>query len=261
MRGAASADETGAGRGTLPSRDGSDEQFERWLEDVTERADPLMAWLGVIFALLVGYELAVDLSPGAARALTVIGWLIWALFLLEFLAKLWLAPRRLRFLRRHWFQALGLLLPTLRFLRFLRLVRLGRALPAARVVSSSYRTAGTARRLVRSRLGYLGALTAVAVVAVAELGYVFERDHPGGGAFGSFGDALLWSASAVVAGQGDPIPESLGAHLVMLLAFCFGLVVVASLAGAVGAFFVEGRREQDSQGTASGEPELPPPPR
>ena len=30
---------------------------------------------------------------------------IWLVFLLEFAAKLWLAPRRLRFLRRHWFQA------------------------------------------------------------------------------------------------------------------------------------------------------------
>lgn len=252
-------DEPGAGRGVLPPRQGSDEQFELWLENATERADPVMTWLGVVFALLVGYELAVELSPAAARALTLAGWLIWSVFLIEFLAKLWLAPRRLRFLRRHWFQALGLVLPTLRFLRFLRLVRLGRALPAARVVTSSYRTVGTARRLIRSRLGYLGALTAVAVVAVAELGYLFEREHPGGGVFGSFGDALFWAAAAVVATQGDPIPRSPGAHLVMLFAFAFGLVVVASLAGAVGAFLVEEGRERE--GAAASEHQAPSPPR
>lgn len=202
-----------------------------------------MAWLGVVFALLVGYELAVDLGPSASRALTLAGWCIWAVFLLEFAAKLWLAPGRLRFLRRHWLQALGLVLPTLRFLRFLRLVRLGRALPAARVVSSSYRSLGTARRLARSRLGYLGALTSVVVVAIAELAYLFERDRPHGGAFESFGDALLWSASVVVAMQGDPVPASLGAHLAMLFGFAFGLVVVASLAGALGAFFMDAQRE------------------
>jgi hypothetical protein len=35
-------------------------------------------------------------------------------FLVEFLAKLWLAPRRPRFLRRHWLQAAALVVPTLR---------------------------------------------------------------------------------------------------------------------------------------------------
>ncbi len=69
-----------------------EEEFELWLEQVTERADPFMAWLGVVFAFLVGFELAVDVSPDTGRALTWAGWAIWAVFLLEFLAKLWLAP-------------------------------------------------------------------------------------------------------------------------------------------------------------------------
>ena len=108
-----------------------------------------MAWLGVVFALLVGYELAVDLTPSAARALQIAGWVIWAIFVTEFLGHLYVAPRRLRYVRRHWLQVLGLLVPTLRFLRFVRLLRSSRALPAARVVSSSYLVAGTARRLLR----------------------------------------------------------------------------------------------------------------
>ncbi|MEG7769306.1 hypothetical protein U2086_14790, partial [Listeria monocytogenes] len=83
---------------------------------------------------------------------------------------------RLRYLRRHWVRALAILIPTLRFLRFVRLLRLGRALPAARVVTSSYRVAGTARKLLSTRLAYLGALATVVAVAVAELAYLFERD-------------------------------------------------------------------------------------
>ncbi len=88
--------------------------------------------------------------------------------MLEFVANLWLAPRRLRFLRRHWLQAAAVVLPTLRLFRFLRLLRLGRALPAARVVG----------------------------------------------------------------------------RITMLTGFLFGLVVVAFLAGTVGAFLVEERRER-----------------
>ena len=226
-----------------PPRDCSEEEFEGWLRAATERADPFMAWLGVVFALLVGYDVAVDLSPGATRALTIVSWAIWLVFAAEFGAKLWLAPRRRRFLRRHWLQVVGLLVPWLRFLRFLRLLRAGRALPAARIVSSSYRSAGAARLLLQSRLGYLGAISVVVAVAVAELAYLFERSHADG-VFESFGDALLWSAAAVIALQADPTPASVGGRVAMLVAFACGLVIVASLAGTVGAYLVDDRRER-----------------
>ena len=222
--------------------DGEDELDER-VEAGLERLDPVMAWLGVLFALLVGYELAVELGPGAQRALTIAGWVIWALFLAEFLAQLYVAPDRGRFLRGHWFQVLALVIPTLRFLRFLRLLRLGRALPAARVVTSSYRVAGTARRLLRSRLAYLGATTAVVVIALAELAFLFERGA-GEGVFGSFGDAVLWSVAVVVAQQGDPVPATTGAHVAMLVGFAWGVLVFATIAGSLGAFFVDDRRER-----------------
>jgi voltage-gated potassium channel len=227
----------------IGGRERSEQERDAWLEELTERADPFMAWLGVVFALLVGFEIAVKVSPGTARALELAGWTIWAAFLLEFLARLWLAPRRGRYVRRHWFQLLALAVPTLRVLRFVRLLRLGRALPAARVVSSSYRSVGTARRLFRSRLGYLGATAVVVAVAVAELAFLFERSHEDG-VFSSFGDALLWSFAAVLALQGDPTPASVGARIVMLCGFVFGLVVVAALAGTVGAYLVEERRER-----------------
>ena len=221
----------------------AEDEFEERLERALERADPFMAWLGVLFALLVGYELAVDLGAGATRVLSIAGWVIWGLFVTEFAAHLYLAPQRLRYLRRHWIRALAILIPTLRFLRFLRLLRLGRALPAARVVTSSYRVAGTARKLLSTRLAYLGALATVVAVAVAELAFLFERDaaQP---AFRSFGDAVLWAFTAVVALQGDPTPTTTGARLAMLAGFAFGLAVVATLAGSIGAFLVDDRRER-----------------
>ncbi len=136
-----------------------------------------------------------ELGPLTRRVITAVGWAIWALFAAELAAGLWLAPSRGRFLRRHWLQLAGLLVPTLRVLRFVPLLRrLGRALPAARVLSTSYRTAGSARRLLR----YLVAVSGVVVIAVAELAFLFERSHPRG-VFPSFGDALLWSFATVVA--------------------------------------------------------------
>lgn len=233
-------------------RHDDESQFEAWLAEASERADPFMALLGLVFALLIGYELAVDLSPNASRWVQAAGWSLWAVFLVEFLVKFWLAPRRTRFLRRHWIQVLALAVPTLRVLRFLRLVRLGRAMPAARVLSSSYRTAGSARRLLGSRLGYVGGLGLVVTIAVAELGYLFERDRPDA-VFDSFGHAVLWSFSVVLAQQGDPVPNSGGAHIVMLVGFAVGLVIIASLAGTLGAFLVEQRGAARSEARPGGE--------
>ena len=219
------------------------DEFEGWLRSALERTDPFMAWLGVVFALLVGFELAVETSAATSRVLGIAGWAIWAVFLAEFLAQLYVAPARGRFLRTHWAQVLGLAVPTLRVLRFVRLLRLGRALPAARVVSSSYRAAGTARTLVRTRLSYLVAVTAVVVVAIAELAFLFERGRAEA-TFASFGDAVLWAAAVVVAQQGDPVPATAGGRIVMLAGFAWGVVVFASVAAALGAFFVDDRVER-----------------
>jgi len=212
-------------------------EFDVWVERALERADPFMAWLGALFALLVGFELAAAVGPTTARWLDVTGLAIWAIFGAEFAAQLWLAPERLRFLRHRWWQVLLLAVPVLRVFRFVRLLRLGRALPVSRVLSSSYRVAGSAKLILRSRLGYLAGLSGLLAVAAAELAYLFERDVEDG-AFASFGDALLWSFAAVIGMQADPVPKSVGARLTMVACFAVGLVLVASLAGVFGAFLL-----------------------
>ena len=81
------------------------------------------------------------------------------------------------------------------------------------------------------------------MIALAELVYVFERDVPQA-AFTSLGDAVLWAAAVVVAQQGDPVPASTVAHVAMLVGFAWGVVVFATVAGSLGAFFVDERRER-----------------
>ena len=227
----------------------TEHEFEDWLRRLSDRTDPFMAWLGVVFALLVGFQLVAQVRPPMGRALDVAGWLIWAVFVADFVVKLVVAPAKGRFLRRHWVQLIGLLLPTLRLFSFLRLLRLGRALPAARVLTTSYRSVGTARRLLRSRLGYLGGLASVLTIALAELIYLFE--HRPGGTMRTFTDALVWAASVVIGMQADPVPGSRPGQIVMLAGFAIGLILIATLAGSLGAFLLEGRTEQQSPTTAT----------
>lgn len=228
-------------RGTRPD----DATYERWLAKATERVDPLMAFLGIAFAMLVAFELSnPGLSSSWSRALTTAGLVIWGLFIVDFVARALLAPSRLRFVRRHWLAVLMLLVPTLRILRLGALLRLGRALPAARVLSSSYRATGVARSLLGSRTGYLAGLASISTLAIAQLTWLAER---GEGTFDTFGDALIWAATCVLGMQANPYPETTAGRLITLAAFAVGLVIIAALAGAVATFLLESRRERDAE--------------
>lgn len=201
-----------------------------------------MAFLGIVFTLLVAFEFAEPgLTGGWARGVSAALWVLWGVFVVDFAAKLVAAPSAKRFLRRHWLSVAMLLVPTLRLLRFTALLRIGRALPAARVVSTSYRATGVARQLVRSRTSFLGAVAAVVTLAVAELAWLAERGH---GTFDTFGDALLWSARTVLAAQSDPLPASALGQLLTLAGFAVALILVATLAGTIGAYLLEERNER-----------------
>lgn len=212
---------------------------ERLAALIEQRLDIPMAVLAVVWAALVAYELV---APAAQRdELMLAGNVIWGIFVVEFAAKLWVSRSPLRFLRRRWPSVLFLVLPALRVLRVVRALRVLRLLPAARVVGSSYRTIGTARTLLGGRLGFLGVTTVVVILSGAQLLYMAEGQASGGG---SLGDALWWSANLALSGTLVFEPASALARVLSLVLTGYALVIFASLAGALGAYFTEARAER-----------------
>ncbi len=214
---------------------------ERLAAVVERRLDVPMALLAVVWALLVAYELV---APASQREwLEVVGTVIWGLFVVEFVGKLWVSGNPLRFLRRRWPSVLFLVLPALRVLRLVRALRLVRVLPAARVVGSSYRAIGTARSLLGGRLALLAVSTLVVILSGAQLLYLAEG---GSGQAGrrSLGDALWWSANLALSGSPVFEPSSLLGRVVSIVLTAYAVGVFASLAGAVGAYFLESRAER-----------------
>ena len=207
---------------------------------VERRLDVPMAVLALAWAGLVAYELV---APSDQRQeLRVVGNLLWGIFVLEFLAKVVISGQPLRFLRRRWLSLLFLALPALRMLRVLPVLRSLRLLPAARVVGSSYRTIGTARTLLSGRLTFLAVTTAAVVLGGAQLLFLVEAGGRGGGH--RLGEALWWSANLVVSGSYVFDPATLPGRAVALVLSGYAVVVFASLAAALGAFFIEQREEQ-----------------
>lgn len=221
---------------------------ERLAAVLERRLDVPMAVLAIVWAGLVAYELV---APATIRdELGVAGNVIWGIFVLEFGVKLVVSGRPLRFLRRHWPSALFLVLPVLRLLRVMRAVRVLRVLPAARVVGSSYRAVGTARGLLGGRLAFLLAITAITMFGSAQLLYLLERGRTGG--VGGLGDALWWSANLVLTGNVVFEPVTLAGRVLALLLGAYAVGVFASVAAALGAFFIESRAERAASEDGAG---------
>lgn len=204
------------------------------------RLDPIMAVLAVAWAGFVTYELVAP--PDQRDELALISTIVWAVFVVEFVVKLVVAGQPLRFLRRRWPSVLFLALPALRMMRVFRAARLLRVLPTARVLGSSYRFVGTARGLLQGRLTFLAVLTAVVVLSGGQLFYLLERGA--GDRVESFGDALWWSANLATSSTLVFEPATLWGRLVSLALSTYAVVVVAAVAGTLGAFFVESRAER-----------------
>jgi voltage-gated potassium channel len=213
---------------------------ERAAALLEDRLDVPMAVLAVVWAGLVAYELV---APATYRQeLAVAGNVIWGIFALELAVKLVVSGHPVRFLRRHWPSVLFLLLPILRVLRMARALRAIRLLPAARVAGASYRAVGTARGLLAGRLQFLAAATVIVIFAGGQLLYVLERGREG--AVTSLGDALWFAANAAISGSIVAEPVTLAGRLLALLLTAYAVVVFASLAATLGAFFLEARQER-----------------
>lgn len=213
---------------------------ERRAATLERRLDVPMAVLAVVWALLVAYEL---IAPADQRnELAVVGNVIWGVFVVEFVAKLLVSGEPLRFLRRSWPSLLFLALPALRILRVVRAARVLRVLPAARVVGSSYRAIGTARSLLGNRLSLLAVVTGVVIFAGGQLMFVLER-----GTAGSLGEAMWWSANASLTGSLVFDPTTWPARALSLALSAYAVVVFASLAATLGAYFIDARVEQPPQ--------------
>jgi voltage-gated potassium channel len=198
-------------------------------EGLARRLDKPMGALGLVFVLIVlGQSLASE--PWLVTTLTVLGWLCWVVFVVEFVYRAVTARDHRRFWSRNWWQVLFLALPFLRFARALTLLRAARV---GGVVSAAVRGSRSAGRLLTGRIGWLAAVTGVVVLAGSQLLYVI-------GAYETYGVALYDTALATVVGEPLSADGQLARVMDVTLAV-YSVAVFATLAGAFGAYFLEGR--------------------
>jgi voltage-gated potassium channel len=214
-------------------------------EALARRLDTPMGALGVLFLFVVlGQNLTEN--PGLTRVLTVIGWVLWAVFVTELGLRAYVAKDQKRFWRRNWWQVLFLAVPFLRFARALTLVRFHRVTHVARVggvLTSAVRGSRSAGRLLTGRIGWLAVVTGVVVLASSQLLYLM-------GSYARYADALHAAALATVTGESFRLEDPFARALEVGLAV-YSVAVFATLAGALGAYFLERPKERDAAAAAA----------
>lgn len=197
---------------------------------IAERLDRPLATLGVG---ALGLWLAEPLTSSEAllNVIVEVAWVGIALaFLGEFIIRAIVAPETWPFLRRNWWE-LGLV--ALPFLRFLRVLRAGRATRGVASAAQSSRRAGAK---LKNRLTLLLAVTAVVACAGGRLLWEF------GGYQHSYLQALHDAAMSTVTGATLGSRYAFAQVLEIVLGI-YSAVIIATIAGALGAYFVQAKAE------------------
>nr|WP_111301649.1 ion transporter [Paracoccus saliphilus] len=234
--------------------DAAETEQERWhvLTQLEEWLERPMVLLSFVWLCLVIIEMIWTTSG----VFELLGTIIWVVFLLEFLLRFTLAPRKLRFLKRNPITIIALAAPAFRFLRALRLLRLTRGLRLVRIVGTANRGLRALRHSFDRRgLGYVLATTALVILlgAGGMLAFEPERDIEGG--FRSYADALWWTAMLVSTMGSEFWPATAEGRVLALLLAVYGLAVFGYITASFATFFI-GQEAAAPDGDVGGSREI-----
>lgn len=152
----------------------------------------------------------------------------WGLFVIDYLASLWLAPQRGKWFLLHLPDLAIVLLPMLRPLRLLRLVTL---------IVVLQRVAGNALRGKVVTYVVAGSTLLVYVAALAM--FDAERNAPNP-SITSFGDALWWAVVTITTvGYGDLVPTTVTGRFIAVGLMIGGITVLGMVTATFASWLVE----------------------
>ena len=170
---------------------------------------------------------------------SLIDWLIWAIFLVEYVFGITVVQSRKTHVRRNW---LGLVVVVFSFpllpdlLASIRLVRVARIVRLIRVLAVTGRGLHAMRSsLAGQSLIYVTALTTLLTISAAALMSVIEPETVSS----DFGSSLWWAAVTVTTvGYGDIAPVTPIGRALAVVLMLSGLGLLSTMAASISAYFV-----------------------
>jgi len=196
-----------------------------------EKASELpMLVLALLFIPLLIAETA---GWGSRVAIDTAYFMLSALFAVEYVVKLYLAPDRWRMVRTHVLDLLLIVLPFLRPLRAARVLRLLR-------VGAAAARAGVAVRRITARRGFRGFLAVVATVICLGGTLLWYLEQDVNESLATPIDGIWWAVvTATTVGYGDVFPVTPEGRAIGVAVMVLGIALLSVVTASVAAFFVE----------------------
>jgi voltage-gated potassium channel len=211
----------------LPRPPFTAEQWRSWTEwPVTGAA--------VVFLVAYSWSVIADLRGEAHEAAEWVMWSVWIVFVLDYVASLLTAERRMHWFVHHLPQFAVVALPALRPLRLLRLLSLWNVLQRA------------ATSWVRGRIsvyvaGCAGILVYIGALAELEA----ERGHPHAN-IEDFGTSVWWAFETITTvGYGDHFPVTLEGRAIAIGLMIAGIGVLGIVTATLASWLVERVQVED----------------
>jgi len=220
-------------------------ELDEWLET------PMLVLAFVWLALFV-WEMVWGLNP----LLEIAGYVIWALFILDFVLGFTLAPAKGAYLRSNWFKAIALLAPALRVFRVLSIFRVARVARIARVAGATrglrvvraVSALNRGMRAFRASVGrrgfrYVAGLTTLVTLVGAAGMFQFERDAPEG--LDTYGEALWWTAMVMTTLGSQYWPQTPEGRALCVVLALYAFAVFGYMTATLATFFIGRDAEND----------------
>jgi voltage-gated potassium channel len=214
---------------------------DRW----TSFTDFPLLIVAAVFVVAYAWDIIGNLHGEPDDIAQAIIWTTWAIFVVDYIVKLVLAPQRLKWFFRHF---LDFLLVALPFLRPLRLLRV------AMVWTSVHRVGG---RTLRGRLAAYTIGSALLLIFVASLAVLeAERGQPGSNIH-NFGQAVWWAFVTITGvGYGDFEPVTPEGRVVAVGLMIAGVALIGVIAATLATWLISTVQTQDVKEQAATRAEI-----
>lgn len=208
-----------------------------------------MIFLGFFWLVLI----VIDLVRGLPPALETTSYVIWGIFVIDFLVKFFLAPKKLRFIKSNILTAISLIIPAFRVFRLVRILRLLRGVRVVRLMSSLNRSMKSlGASMSRRGFGYVVILILIFTFGGAAGMYAIERNTIG---FENYGMALWWTAMRIITAGSDFWPATSEGRVLAFILSLFGYAIFGYVTATLATFFI-GRDAEESDAPVAGSKEL-----
>jgi len=206
--------------------------------------EPLLNLLSIFWIGLIIYEFIYGLN----NILEIIFYVLWAIFVIDFIVEIAIAPDKTKYLKKNILVVLSLMVPAFRIFRIFRIYGL------ARMLGSVGRGFRTVRSISGSRgIGYVAAITLIVMIAGSVGIFYFENPVytqgknlyvPGEPRISSYGDALWFTSMLIVTLGSEYWPKTTEGRILTFMISLYSFAVLGFITATIASYLIGGSKKK-----------------